>query len=281
MEGRKPKWWRIFLTAYAAGFAFLAAITPDAFSKNGLLIVAIFSLVIALACQGAFHLLWPAWKGIADHRDAEGGWIAAAKSLRHVKWTRAIAVVLTSKLFFLTSCTGGMIVGQLAGNGIESGTRGDHVRPLDKRMSVIAMVPNPKRPGERKVVETTLQDLEKFKKDNPDYSFVLPAGKGELSGNRPMVRTDYSVAATGADKVLVETKYHDDEHHVLGRYAATGKEIEPLYTKTNHDFADFMTGMIFGVPLAFVLALLGYLLEWWQKRRESAVAGNESQRKRA
>ena len=276
MERRKPAWWRIFLSAYAAAFALLAVITPDAFSRAGSLVIAILSLVISLASLGAFHLLWPAWKEIADRRDAEGGWGAALKSLRRVKLTRVLAVVLTSKVFFLASCTGGMVLGQLGSTGIESGKHGDRVRPLDKRMAVIATVPDPKRPSERKVVETALHDLEKFKKDNPGYSFLLPAGKGELSDQGTLVRTDYSVAAAGADKVLVETRYHDDEHHVLGRYAATSKEVEPLYTRTNHDFVDFMTGMFIGVPLAFLLALLGYLLTWWQKRTEAAPASVES-----
>ncbi len=276
MTRRKPRWWRIFVTAYAAAFACLAAVTPDAFSAGGIVSVALLSLLVAIACQMAFHLLWPVWASIAERMYAEGGWKAAVRSIGKVRWTGVLAVVLTSKLFFLASCTGGMVLARQVVDGVSSGTRGDHVRPLDKRMAVIAMVPDAARSGERKTVEVALHDLGKFKQDNPGYSFMPPVGKGELSGPGPSIRTEFSVSAAGPGKVMVETTYHNDEHHVLARYSATDKEVEPLFTKTNYDFADFMTGMIFGVPFAFVLALLGYFLKWWLKRMEVAEVATES-----
>lgn len=274
MERRKPGFWRTFPAFYAVSLALFGLLASPGEFRSAIAIGTFMSLFVASACQLAFGPLWWAWKAIAEKKDAEGGWGAVAKGVSRVNWTRVVVVVLTSKLFFLASCTSGMVMSRLAIDGVTSGTRGDRVRPLDERMSVIATVPAPA--GQRKMVAVALHDLAKFKQDNPGYSFAPPAGKGELSGPDSFIRTEYSVAAAGPGKVTVKTTYHNDENHVLAMYGATDKEIEPLYTKTNHDFADFMTGMMLGVPLAVVLALLGFTLKWWLKRTVVAAAANES-----
>lgn len=159
-----------------------------------------------------------------------------------------------------------MVLGVSGYQGIESGTHGDKVRPLNSRMAVIAVVPNAGKPGAPKVVQTSLGQLEKFKQEHPDFSFLPPLGRGELEGPSVLMRTEYSVTADGPGRILVETNFHDDEHHVLGRYSATEKEIKPLYTRFTHDMASFMVGMTSGLILVTVLVLIGGFLNWRLKR---------------
>ena len=271
MERRKPRWWWIFLATYLVAFVFFAATTPGALSSgDGLSVAAILSTVVAIAGQVAFYLLWPTWKAVADKAHAEGGWTGVTQSMRNLSWTRVLGVVLTSKVFFLASCTGGMALVQMSDKGIESGPHGERVQALDKRMSVIAIIPVPGKANEGKVVRTSLAGLEQFRKDNLAYSFLPPPGKSELSDPKTYTRTEYSVTAAGPGKVMVQTIFHDDENHVLARYAATNQEIEPLYTRTNHDFADFMNGMVLGLVIASALGLLGAFLKWRLKRTEAA-----------
>lgn len=187
------------------------------------------------------------------------------RSPRRINWTRVFAAVLTSKLFFLTSCTGGMVLGFSTFDGIESGVHGNQA--LDNRMAVIAVIPNADKPGGPKVVQTSLGSLEGFKQENPNHSFVPPLGKGELNDPLLYTRTEYAVTAAGPGKVTVETKFHDDEHHVRARYTATDKEIKPLYTKTSYGLSD----LLFGFSLALVLALVGYIFEWRLRRIEGAT----------
>jgi hypothetical protein len=121
-------------------------------------------------------------------------------------------------------------------------------------------------------MQTSLGDLERFKQDNPNYSFVPPPGKGELNDASSFTRTEYVVTSFGPGEVMVETKFHDDEHHVLARYTATDKEIKPLFTKTSHDFVSYMTGMSVGFPIAVLLALIGYIFKWWAQRTLTRAA---------
>jgi hypothetical protein len=194
---------------------------------------------------------------------------------REVKWARVSAAVLTSKLFFLASCTGGMALGLSAIDGVESGSHGGHERPLDPLMSVVAVVPMTGKPGGREVVGVSLINLETFRRDNPGVSFLPPLGAGEVSDPAGLARTAYTVTAAGPDKVVVETRLEQNDNHVLGRYEAMEKGIKPLYSKTSNDLVDFMMGMSVGLPLALVLALLGHIL-----KRHAQITASRRQTRR-
>ena len=182
-----------------------------------------------------------------------------------INWVRVFAGVLTSKLFFVASCTGGMLLGAASMPDFESGAHGERVRPLDPLMSVVAVIPKADKPGGQEVVQTSLGNLERFKKETPGYSFMLPPGKGEVG--ELMLHTEYAVTAVEPGKVLVETRLSQDDNHVQGKYEATDQEIKPLYTKSSNDFLSFMTGtFVFGLPAALLLASIGYVLKWHLKR---------------
>ncbi|MGH8653593.1 MAG: hypothetical protein ACREYE_16135 [Gammaproteobacteria bacterium] len=119
--------------------------------------------------------------------------------------------------------------------------------------------------------------MERFKQDNPNYSFLPPLGKGEVNDPSMYERTVYTVTTVGPGKVIVETHFQLDEHHVLARYEATDKEIKPLYTKTSHDMGEFINAMLVGLPLALVLALVGEILKW---RLQRTVEGELAPEKR-
>src|SRR3954471_7797250 len=88
-----------------------------------------------------------------------------------IRWSRVFGVLLTSKLFFVASCTSGVVMVNMADMGRESGRHGDIVRPIDDRMEVVASIPVEGKGGERKVVSQRLRELDAFMKKNPDYSF--------------------------------------------------------------------------------------------------------------
>ena len=204
--------------------------------------------------------------------DSGGLFETVARSVRRLSWTRVFAAVLTSNVFFIASCTGGMVLSRLTRDTAEGRTNIERGRELDPRMSVIAAIPNADNSSVRKVVQIPLGDLERFKRDNPNYSFAPPPGKGALEDGASSTRTEYSVTTAGSGKVMVETRFHDDEHHVLARYEATDKEIKPLYTKTSHDLVEFMVDFVVGFPLAALAALVGLILKWRSKR---AAARNQ------
>ena len=119
-----------------------------------------------------------------------------ARSPRRINWTRFFAAVLTSKLFFVASCTGGMVLGLSGYEGVESDVHKG--RPLDTRMSVIAVIPSANKTGERKVVQISLGSLEQFKQANSDYSFMPPLRKGEVNDPSLLDRqTAYTVTIDG------------------------------------------------------------------------------------
>jgi len=267
-EKRRSNTWRIFLTAYLAWFAVFAIVLRGAFSSViDLGIVACVGLAPALLIAYVLNLAWSSWKTIVTYKASisDGLLAATTRIFRHLSWTRIFAGVLTSNLFFLTSCTGGMVLSRLTRDTVEGRTNIERGRALDTRMSIIAVIPNAENPDVRKIVQVQLGNLKQFKQDNHDYSFVPPLGKGELNDPSSFTRTEYSVTAAGDGRVLVETKFHDDEHHVVGRYEAIDKDIEPRYTKTSHDFAEFTVDFVFGIALSLVLGLIGYFFKWCSK----------------
>jgi hypothetical protein len=201
--------------------------------------------------------------GSIDAKPVSG---ADTRGPRRINWTRVFAVVLTSKLFFLASCTGGMVLVRSSFDGNERFAHGAHERPLDTLMSVIAVIPSTDKPSERKVVQVPLFGIEQFKQDHPNFSFLPPLGNGEVNNPAMLAHTAYTATIIGPGQVMVETKLDQNDDHVLGRYEATDKEIKPLYTKTNNDLINFIMGMFVGVPIALVLALIGYVLKRRVKR---------------
>jgi hypothetical protein len=158
-----------------------------------------------------------------------------------------------------------------------SGVYVDQGLPPTKLMSVIAVIPNADKPGERKIVQVLLESLEQFKQDNPNYSFVPPLGKGEVNDPFAEMRSIYTVTTAGPGKVMVETKFDHDTalggFGVLARYEATDKEIKPLYTKMSIPLIDFSVGF----SLALVLALVGNI---FKRRLQRTVEGDLAPEKR-
>jgi hypothetical protein len=268
VKKRHSNGWRIFLIIYLAGVVYFAIKTPMASSLLQLAGIAFFWFVFALPIAYVMTFIWSIWKAVVAYKESTSGALleAAARNIRQLSWTKFFAVVLTSKLFFLASCTGGMVLGQSALDSAEGGTNIARGRPLDTRMSVIAVIPSAGHPGDRRVVQIALESLERFKQDNPNYSFVPPLGEGKLQDHSSYALTAYTVTAAGPGKVMVETRFHHDEHNVQAKYEATDREVKPLYTKSSHDMVNFMAGMFVGIPLAAMFALIGYAFKWRLRR---------------
>jgi hypothetical protein len=292
-ERRSRRWW-IFLTIYLAWFSIFVItmhkeLTPVAAMGLGVVSGFMPSLLITYV----LNLIWSIWQAISRYKKSNSdglleaiarsirqlSWTslleAIARSIRQLSWTRLFAGVLTSKTFFVFAIfIGGAVFSISDIIRVESGIHGNQVRALDTRMAVIAIIPNAANASVHKVVQIPLGGVERFKQENPNYSFLPPLGNGEIkNGSSSLARTAYSVTSAGLGRVMVETKLDDDEDHVLGRYEATDREIKPLYTKTHNDFLGWMVGTLFGIAFAIVLASVGYVLKWRLRRKaEGATA---------
>jgi hypothetical protein len=248
-------------------------------SAGDLGIVLVMGLMPSLLFTYVLNLIWSIWKTIVTYKESmsDGLLEATTRSIRQLSGTRIVAGVLTSKTFFvLVTFTTGMVFLLSGSIGFESGVHGNHVRAPNTRRAVVATIPSDGNVGEHKVVQIPLWDLERFKQANPNYSFLLPLGKGTMSGHSLYPPTEYTVTAVGSELVMVETTFNENDDHILGRYTATDREIKPLSTKTHNDLLATMIGMVFGLALAIVLASVGYILKWLLKRtgkRTPATSG--------
>lgn len=184
------------------------------------------------------------------------------RSPRRINWLRIFAAVLTSKLFFLVSCTSGMLASPLL---MDSDDYGPAITASDspsKLVVVIASVPDAGTEGGRKPVTVFLASLDEFKGKNPDYSFLLPPGKGQIENRGAEMLTDYQVTPSGPGTIIVKAHFHHDvppvNLDVRARYEATDKNIKLLNVKAGSDFGRMLiTGFIF----ATILAVTGRLLK--------------------
>jgi len=180
-----------------------------------------------------------------------------------VKWLK-VGAVLSSNLFLVTSCAGimGASISAAKHFGGKYMARGE---APDSRMIVLASIPDAAVPGRRKLESVTLRGLPEFQSANPDYTFVIPAGEGRIDGG--VLPTSYRATALGADGVLVETDTPYDDIfglRVVGSYEATEREVRPIYTNSNTWFGNFAVG----VAGAYILRMIGSILQWVERRRQ-------------
>lgn len=175
---------------------------------------------------------------------------------RDILWRRVFATLLASKLFFLASCTGGMLAGaklhddMFLDSGVSEGA--------DRRMTLVAMAPGA---GGRPVAHQVMYgELEKFRLEHPEHSFLLPPGSGRVENAAAGTSTSYTVHPAGAGRVLVETRFNQDLLDVFGRYEATATEIRPLYSKAG---STMLFALTFGFALACLLGFTGLVLEYF------------------
>ena len=180
-----------------------------------------------------------------------------------VNWLRVCAIVFTSKLFFVASCTAGLVISAPFFGG--SGDYGPEVtesRRPPSLTSVIATIPDAEKHGQRTPVVVFLSGLDEFKAKNPDYSFLLPPGKGQVDNPAAEMLTMYSVTASEPGKVIVESHFHHDvpptNLDVRQRYEATDKSVRILNAKVGSDLG---RGWLLGLGLATILAFTGSILK--------------------
>jgi hypothetical protein len=142
-------------------------------------------------------------------------------------------------------------------------------RPAPTLVSVVATVPDPERPGQRKSQLVFLSMLEEFKAKNPDYSFLLSPGEGKVDNPDAEMWTKYTVTASGTGKVIVKSSFHHDVPpagiDVRQRYEATARDIKLLNAKFR---PGYLEPLILGLILASVLGITGKVL----KRRISRTS---------
>ena len=135
----------------------------------------------------------------------------------------------------------------------------DH--PPPKLTVVIASIPDAEAEGARKLVTVFLSGIDEFKAKNPDYSFLLPPGKGQIENQAAEMLTKYHVTPNGPGSVLVKDHFHHDVPPVnidaRARYEAADKEVKLLNAKVGSDYGGaLVTGLIFATVLFFTGRLL-------------------------
>jgi hypothetical protein len=169
---------------------------------------------------------------------------------------RILAIVLSSNLFLLASCTGGLAIGVKLNEDWLRETGGR--QGADSRMMVVAIAPESKGAGKPVPHQVMFSNLDKFKAQHTGYSFLLPLGSGRVHDSSAEMHARYTVRSARERKVLVETQFNHEMLDVFGRYEATQREIKPLYSKAG---SNFLFGLVFGLALASVLRIAGAVLQ--------------------
>ncbi|MEK7722958.1 MAG: hypothetical protein AAB336_01290 [Acidobacteriota bacterium] len=121
-----------------------------------------------------------------------------------------------------------------------------------------------------------MEDLEKYKQNNPSFSFLIPNGKVELI-NAQLIEDQKRRGGKGIPKVVTETIADGKqliEFEIMGdgfflsKYEARDKEIKPLMFKLSGvGFVFFPCG------ITFLVGFVGYFLLrfilWFVKRRQN------------
>ena len=260
---RKSNRWRIFPVACLAWFAYLVFPIPMNWSDGvGLRLIAFLSLMMALPTTYLLNLIWSIGRAISAYKKSvsEGFGGAVTQSARRISWTKVFAVVLTSNVFFFTSCTGGFLASYISFERM-GGQYMDQGEKPSELMVVIAAVSNPTKQGAIQFEQVQLRNIEKFKAANLTHSFLLPLGSGRDGS------TTYEVHPVGEGKVLVETKFRQEMGGLLiMRYEATDRSVRPIFTNN----VQWMVAMLFGLALATVLYLIGCVLRYWVAKHAGA-----------
>jgi hypothetical protein len=178
-----------------------------------------------------------------------------------------LAAVLSSYLFFFVSCTGTAFIVQEPLRQLGGQHMGNGGTP-DSRVILLASVPNPEKPGTNQVRQVMLGQLDEFKKANPQHSFLLPPGEGQVEDVN--LSTSYKVRSLGPGRAEVETDtFHDNPLGVslFARYEATERDIKPIYTSTS----SLIGALIAGVFVALALAIIGAVMKLILRRQATAA----------
>lgn len=201
------------------------------------------------------------------------------RGIRGINWLQICATVVSSYLFFPVSCTSGLFASALLTDHDDYGPAISASYSPSKLVVVIASVPDMATEGERKPVIVFLSSLDEFKERNPNYSFLLPPGKGQIENRDAEMLTDYQVTPSGPGTIIVKAHFHHDvpptNLDVRARYEATDKNIKLLNVKVGSDYASaFITGLIF----ATILIISGRLLKrrFWPEKPSASPDASSS-----
>jgi hypothetical protein len=182
---------------------------------------------------------------------------------RKIVWSKKIVAAMCSPLFFIATCIGGTLLGAgpLESFGGRDMARGE--RP-DLRMMIVATVPDPAKPGARRVEQVALAALPLFKEKHPEYSLIPPQPEGRVENPLSGMVTDYKVLSS-AGGALVETSFRQELLSVRARYLATSTEVKPLYTNSG----SVIGALLLGLGLASVLGIIGRMMKYSIQYREA------------
>jgi hypothetical protein len=142
----------------------------------------------------------------------------------------------------------------------------------DSRVIVLASLPHPDKPGTHEIRQFMLGQLDGFKKANPQHSFLLAAGEGRVEDMAAAFSTTYKVKPLAPGRVEIETDaFHDTLFglSLFARYEATERDIKPIFTSASSP----IIGLVAGVFVALVLAIIGAVMKLILRRRAAETQG--------
>jgi hypothetical protein len=165
------------------------------------------------------------------------------------RFLRKCALILGSALFLPVSCTSALFVGThtLIKLDTRDISKGDSPH---SPFYVVVSSPNSEKP----LSAVILDDIESFRRENRESSFLLPSSGGNFRQGEKN-RFNYKVTVLSPEEQLVEVSYSDgDDVSSTNRYAVKNNRVEPLYSKL------VAPGYMFGaVPYAWAFALILYV----------------------
>ncbi len=194
---------------------------------------------------------------------------------------RTLALILTSPVFLLVGCTGGMCtaVGVMEmTKEISCDQAIPPSLPVPIGVAVVATIVDRSSPGKRRLVTVFLRklkgDLANFRIENSDYSFLPPSDNGFVAAGNGFIpvengpfaggyEVEYQVSKRESGKALVKTEFTVPDiplagtQHVRATYEATDSDIRLISYKSG---PDSFVALLCGGLCACLLGILGDIL---------------------
>jgi hypothetical protein len=125
--------------------------------------------------------------------------------------------------------------------------------------------------------------LERFRKEHPEHSFLLPVGGGAEVGRhlrsmeQPYAEGLYVAAMSmteksGRQRIELNAPWHSDIDNVAA-YETSGRDIVPIHTRTGHHLTFAARTTALGVTLAFTILLVAAIAERiWLRGKGAALS---------
>lgn len=131
----------------------------------------------------------------------------------------------------------------------------------------------------------TGEHLDRFRREHPDHSFLIPEGREHEIGQRLegsdeqyagglfVDAFDVEPAGPARQRIEVSAPWNTDAINV-GVYETTGREIMPLYARTSHSMIESGRSAALTIGLSFLILSVATVGEWiWLRKKRPPATG--------